>query len=117
MGWLHLERHTPNPRQLQKTVLVADDEKLVLKLIARFLTRSGFNVLAVRSGEDALRQSRNYTGRIHLLLAGIEMPDMTGIELAGKITLERPEIKVMIMSGFCRRMLMLALSGIRRTQS
>jgi two-component system cell cycle sensor histidine kinase/response regulator CckA len=47
------------------------------------------------------------THEIHLLLADFQMPGMTGIELATKITAQRPEIKVLLMSGFTGGMLVL----------
>jgi CheY-like chemotaxis protein len=47
------------------------------------------------------------TPEIHLLLADFQMPGMTGIELATKITAQLPEIKVLLMSGFTGGMLVL----------
>jgi len=102
-----VKRQAPEPRQTQGTILVADDEELIRTLASRFLAQSGFNVLSAVSGEDALKQSRNHKGDIHLLLSDIEMPGIKGVELAEKLTLERPEIKVILISGYSTQMLIL----------
>ena len=47
--------------------------------------------------------SRNYKPAIDLLLSDFEMPEMNGITLATQISLERPQIKVLLMSGFTER--------------
>src|SRR5438067_9175939 len=90
-----------------KTILVADDDEALLKFVSGFLAQSGFHVLVAGSGEEALKQSKTYNGPIHLLLSNIQMPGITGIELGTKLTLERPDTKVMLMSGFASGMLVL----------
>lgn len=75
--------------------------------VSTLLTKNGFNVLGATTGEDALKQSREYSGPIHLLLSDIEMPRMSGIELGAKFVLERPDTKVLLMSGFAAGMLVL----------
>ncbi len=57
-------------------------------------------MLQAHSGAEALEISRQYNDQIDLLLADIMMPGMTGIDLAERITLERPEIKIVLMSGY-----------------
>lgn len=72
-------------------------------MILRFLgdlLADDFYVLTADSGESALEQSKAFEGQIHLLLTDVMMPNMNGVELANQITTQRPEIKVVIMSGF-----------------
>ena len=51
--------------------------------------------------------SQNYQPAIHLLLSDFDMPGMNGIALATQISVERPQIKVLLMSGFTEGMLVL----------
>jgi YesN/AraC family two-component response regulator len=57
-------------------------------------------VLVSVDGESALRLAGQHQGEIHLLLSDFEMPRMSGIELATKLSFAKPEIKVLMMSGF-----------------
>jgi len=66
-----------------------------------------FVVLTATSGDDGLARSRAYMGDIALLLSDFQMPGMNGMELATAITLERPDIRVLLMSGFPAGMLVL----------
>lgn len=98
---------TPNPRHDQKTIFVVDDNPAVLKGVAEFLADHDYHVLTWGSGVEALLQSRAYKGEIHLLLSDFQMPAMSGVELATAMTAERPQLKVLLMSGFSEGMLVL----------
>ena len=80
-------------------ILVADDEELVRNMIAVIVRSDGYHVLIASNGVEALDLSRRYRGHIDLLISDILMPSMTGIELAKVLTIERPTIKVMLVSG------------------
>jgi two-component system cell cycle sensor histidine kinase/response regulator CckA len=64
-------------------------------------------MLTAVDGERALELATNYEGEIHLLLSDFEMARMGGIELATALSLARPAIKVLMMSGFVGGMLVL----------
>ena len=87
------------------TLLLVDDDPAILKLLADLLA-DDLCVVTADSGERALEQSRSFSGQIDLLLTDITMPNMNGIDLATQIAAQRPEIKVVLMSGFS--------GGIRR---
>jgi YesN/AraC family two-component response regulator len=57
-------------------------------------------VIEASGPEEALRLCRSHVGRIHLLLTDVVMPEMSGPELAGRLTKQRPEMKVLCMSGY-----------------
>jgi DNA-binding NtrC family response regulator len=84
----------------RKTVLVVDDDKDVLDLVSQLMVDCEYNVLTAGSGLLGLQKSHDYKGEIHLLLSDFEMPKMSGIDLASAMTRERPNIKVLLMSGF-----------------
>jgi DNA-binding NtrC family response regulator len=95
------------PQRSQKTILVVDDDPDILDCVSRLLVYANYNVLTGSSGEDGLQQSRDYNGEIHLLLTDFQMPGMTGIDLATQMSLQRPQLKVLMMSGFTGGMLVL----------
>jgi YesN/AraC family two-component response regulator len=64
-------------------------------------------VLTAASGPEALQQSRDYKGEIDLLLSDFQMPGLSGVDLATKMTADRPNLKVLLMSGFTDGMLVL----------
>ena len=83
-----------------ETILVVDDEADVCDLARDYLVAAGYRVLEARDGEEALRIAEGHTEPIHLLLTDVMMPRLNGVELAGRLTRQRPDTKVLYMSGF-----------------
>jgi DNA-binding NtrC family response regulator len=75
--------------------------------VLAILQEAGYNVIVAVDAHDGLEKSRQFKGTIHLLLSDVEMPNMTGIELATQIQIDRPEIRVLLMSGMVSGMLLL----------
>lgn len=91
---------TPLPRGTE-TVLVVEDEPLVLSTAVRVLTNQGYRVLQASNGEEGLRTANRHTdGDIDLLLTDSVMPKMGGSELARRLRVVRPGIKVLFTSGY-----------------
>ena len=95
------------PTQNGKTILLAEDEHPVRTFVRTMLQKAGYNVIIAVDGQDGLAKSREFKGTIHMLLSDVEMPNMTGIELATQIQIDRPEIRVLLMSGMVSGMLLL----------
>ena len=91
----------------QKTILVVDDQETILSSVSAFLNAGKYNVITANSGQLALQKSKDYKGDIHLLLTDFQMPEMDGIQLATAMSIERPQLKVLMMSGFTGGMLVL----------
>jgi PAS domain S-box-containing protein len=83
-----------------ETVLLAEDEEAVRALMRRTLEDRGYRVIEAMNGEDAMRQSREYQGRIDLLLTDVVMPKMSGFKLANLIRQSRPETRTLYVSGY-----------------
>lgn len=79
------------------TILLVENEALLLKFIGIVLKRAGFEVLSASTAEDAVQISEAFAGPIHLLLTGVSMPRVSGPELA-TIREMRPELRVMLIS-------------------
>jgi two-component system, cell cycle sensor histidine kinase and response regulator CckA len=63
------------------------------------LTNAGYEVLAAVDGAHALELSRSFDAPIHLLLTDVCMPNLSGPELAKTLSLERPGIRIVLMTG------------------
>ena len=83
-----------------ETILVLEDEPRVRKLICEVLTGRGYNVLEAVRGEEAVRITAEYHGRIHLLLTDVVMPEMSGPQALEQIRARHPHTKVLFMSGY-----------------
>jgi two-component system, cell cycle sensor histidine kinase and response regulator CckA len=81
------------------TILVVDDESIVLRLIQSTLSLYKLNALYATNGDEALAISRQHQGTIELLITDMIMPGMDGLELCRKIGSERPETAFLLMSG------------------
>lgn len=87
-------------RRGDETILVVEDEPAVRSLVRRVLQKQGYRVIAASNGAEALRMVGAYGGRIHLLLTDVVMPEMGGHDLAERLAPERPDMKILYMSGY-----------------
>lgn len=86
-----------------RTVLVVDDDEEILALVSELLLEEGYWVLQATSGEAALEiLARDIA--IHLLVTDVVMPGMDGIDLADRAVAQRPDIRVLYVSGFVKHM-------------
>jgi CheY-like chemotaxis protein len=88
------------PPQGDETVLLAEDEGALRELAREVLEAHGYTVLEARHPGEALLIGEQHGGPIHLLLTDMVMPQMSGRELATRLTRLRPEVKVLYMSGY-----------------
>jgi len=82
-----------------ETLLVVDDDESVLTMVIAILEHANFRVLSARSGADAIKLAGETELQIHLLLSDVDMPQMSGPDLATALKKTRPDIRVMLMSG------------------
>ncbi len=92
----------PTESQLRgtETILLVEDTDAIRGIAHRTLTRYGYTVLVARNGPEALSVNEHYSGKIHLLLTDMMMPEMTGRELAARLRPERMDMKLLFMSGY-----------------
>ena len=82
-----------------ETVLVVEDELQVRELARKVLERSGYTVLAASDAEAAMAIADRHPGHIHLLITDMFLPRVSGRELAARLGIHRPAIKVHYVSG------------------
>jgi two-component system cell cycle sensor histidine kinase/response regulator CckA len=91
---------TAEPPKGTETVLVVEDEPMVLRLSKTLLQRLGYEVLAASTPGEAVHLVAQHAGTIHLLLTDVVMPEMNGKELAERLVTLRPALKCLFVSGY-----------------
>jgi CheY-like chemotaxis protein len=89
-----------NPAGGRETLLVVEDEPLILRMAKRVLSELGYTVLSASDGHEALGVLERHPGHVDLLITDVVMPKMSGRELAARVTAMRPDIKVLYSSGY-----------------
>jgi two-component system, cell cycle sensor histidine kinase and response regulator CckA len=82
-----------------ETILVVDDNEVVLRTVVAILEKEKFQVLSAANGSDAIKLANEKSGKIDLLLSDVDMPQMSGPELGQILKKSSPGIRVMLMSG------------------
>jgi two-component system cell cycle sensor histidine kinase/response regulator CckA len=83
-----------------ETILVVDDEESLRAVVGDLLGQLGYNVLSASGGDEAMALAAGYSGKIDLLLSDVIMEPVPGPALAERLTAERPEMKVVFISGY-----------------
>jgi CheY-like chemotaxis protein len=83
-----------------ETILIIDDEDLVLEVGRKFLKFMGYNVLTARDGEAALEMYQAQQEKIDLVLLDLVMPRMEGGEVLNRLKQITPGVKILISSGY-----------------
>ncbi len=81
-------------------ILVVEDEEGVRKLVLDMLKKQGYSVLEAANEEEALLLCQQYKDTIHLMVTDVVMPRISGPELAKRLVVIHPEMKVLYMSGY-----------------
>ena len=91
---------SPQYSRLPRTILVVDDHELVVRALHNYLEKQGYNLLEARDGEEALLIAECFPSTIHVLVTDLVMARMNGRELVRRLLPLRPDMQVIMMSGF-----------------
>ena len=89
------------------TILLAEDEQQIRDLLKMTFEEAGYPLLIATDGAEALEIARNHAGKIDLLVANVQMPGMTGPDLAKELRRSRPDLRILLISGYSQGILML----------
>src|SRR5712691_4874542 len=102
---------TPSTEVLQ-TVLLVEDNAEIRTFVQHTLEEGGLEVLVAADAAAAVQIEGQFARAIHLLLSDVMMPGISGPELAKKLKQQRPEMRVMLMSGYSKDWLILLRMGL-----
>jgi CheY-like chemotaxis protein len=94
------EEPRTGPVEGRETILIVEDERVILDLLSHSLEKLGYTILVANHGEEALQIAKQYEGTIDMMITDVIMPRMGGFELAEKLAPIRPEMPVMFISGY-----------------
>ncbi len=97
-------RRQPAPKRSEmprgtETILIVEDEALLLAATQKLLERLGYRTLTARNGQEAVELCRDAQTRIHLALLDLVMPGMGGVEAYPLLKRERPDLRVIVVTG------------------
>ena len=95
-------RHKSAP-QRPLSVLIVDDEELVRKFVDRVLREAGYETTTASDGPEALEVAARLES-FDILVTDVMMPQMTGDELARRVRITKPGVKVLYLTGFSDRL-------------
>ncbi|MEW6501435.1 MAG: PAS domain S-box protein, partial [Thermodesulfobacteriota bacterium] len=88
------------PPRGTETVLLVEDERMILALGRSMLERLGYTVLAASTVAEALQLAEEHANEIALLITDVVMPEMNGRELAARLLSVNPRLRFLFMSGY-----------------
>ncbi|WP_051554435.1 PAS domain S-box protein [Desulfobulbus elongatus] len=91
---------TPPAASGSETVLLVEDEPMILEIAAIMLRNLGYTVLAAATPDEAMRLAREHAGALQLLITDVVMPGMNGRMLANTLLSLNPGLKCLFMSGY-----------------
>ena len=92
------------PLVVKKTVAVVDDDPMMLDVLARILQRENYELVMAGGGPEIMEKLDAHRGGLDLLVTDYAMPDMQGRELADRIRVRYPAVKVLYQTGFSDRL-------------
>ena len=88
------------PQGQGETILLVEDDLPILELTEKILNSLDYTVLAADTPKGAMKLAREHTGKIHLLVTDVIMPEMNGLELSEHLQSLFPDLKYIFMSGY-----------------
>jgi two-component system cell cycle sensor histidine kinase/response regulator CckA len=88
-------------------VLLTEDDPVVRAVLETLLKQGGYDLVVAADGQEALQKSEEHKGRIDILVADVQMPGMTGTDLAKEMRKSRPDLRVILLSASLQGLLVL----------
>jgi CheY-like chemotaxis protein len=88
------------PSSRGETILLVEDDGSILELSRRILVSPGYTLLSATTPGEAMALAKGHSGRIHLLITDVVMPEMNGRELSKQLQVLYPDLKILFISGY-----------------
>jgi DNA-binding response OmpR family regulator len=88
-------------------VLLAEHDPDIRIMLEKLLKQGGYDLVVVEDGQQALQKSDEHKGRIDILLADVQMPGMTGVDLATEMRKARSDLRIILLSASAQGLLVL----------
>ncbi|MBW1801977.1 MAG: response regulator [Deltaproteobacteria bacterium] len=95
-----LKKTKVEPAKGDETVLVIEDDERVLNICGALLKNLGYRVLKARTGKKALNVAKTHESNIDVAILDVVLPDIGGKEIYPLLMQERPNLKVIVYSGY-----------------
>jgi len=82
------------------TILIVEDEEMIMEVSRALLKRMGYHVLTANTGTEAVRIAATFKGDIDLVILDVILPDMGGKETYQALIQDRPSLRVLVCSGY-----------------
>lgn len=82
------------------TILIVEDEQLMLRLVEKVLLQHGYQVLVASDGEEAIEVYRRHKLEIDVVLLDVGLPKLSGWDVLLKMKEENSDVRVVIATGF-----------------
>jgi CheY-like chemotaxis protein len=92
------------PKGQGQTILLVDDEPALTKALQRLLQSLNYQVVTSNGAPEALTLFREKSGQFDVVITDLTMPEMNGLELAAQLHTIRPEVPVILASGYAPTM-------------
>jgi DNA-binding NtrC family response regulator len=93
------------------SILVVDDDAMLLRMTQIVLTEMGYDVSVAASGQEAISAIESADGRFGLVILDMRMPDMDGTAVLERVHGRWPRLKVLLVTGLASREVVLATTA------
>jgi two-component system, cell cycle sensor histidine kinase and response regulator CckA len=94
------------------TILIVEDEQLMLRLVEKVLLQHGYQVLVASDGEAAIEVYRRHKLEIDVVLLDVGLPKLTGWDVLLKMKEQNPDVRVVIATGFLEPKMKIEMSRV-----
>jgi hypothetical protein len=108
---LAVPEHSAISLRGSETILVSEDANAIRSLIENVLSKQGYQVITAADGAEALDLARQNAGGIDLVITDVVMPRLSGPEMVRRLQADRPDTKVIFMSGYAKQGSLAAIEG------
>jgi len=98
------QHHVARSSSRSRGILFVEDEAFVRLVTCEVLRSAGYSVFTAKNAAEALEIYQRRRGALELLLTDVVLPDENGLELAGRLRRDNPELKVLFVTGYAEQM-------------